>query len=142
VHELVVVDLDPPVAIGVEASKRFADLFDDDARADKTVKGDPWGWHSTSNNLVGFDIIFLLYEVKQWGGQVVSELGEGVTKFTAIYRPRAITVEMLENILPVLDIFPQTRELVETDGSAAVGIEDRHQKFDSVKVERGPISID
>ena len=60
---------------------------------------------------------------------------------------------MSEDALPVLDVFPepgelrrfkqpQTRrfkgirtDLVESNSSAAVGIEYRHQKFDGVKVE-------
>ena len=61
---------------------------------------------------------------------------------------------MFEDTLPVLDVFPESGELrrerewpgkgdfwgvktnfVESDGSAAVGIENRHQEFASVEIE-------
>ena len=40
-HELVVVDLHPAVAIGVESGEGLADLLDDDARAHEAVERDP-----------------------------------------------------------------------------------------------------
>ena len=41
VHELVVVDLHPAVAVGVEPLERLADLLDDHARAHEAVERDP-----------------------------------------------------------------------------------------------------
>lgn len=124
VHELIIIDLDPPITVGVETAERFAKLFDDDAGADKSIERDAGGRSSTGNSLVGLSIIFLLYEVKQRGRQVVSKLSESVAKFCTVNSSGTITVEMSEDVLPVLDILPQTRELVETDRSATVCIED------------------
>ena len=42
-HELLVVDLHPAVAVGVELLERLGDLLDHDARAHKAVKRDPAG---------------------------------------------------------------------------------------------------
>jgi len=49
---------------------------------------------------------------------------------------------MAEHALPVLDVFPQTRKLVEGNGPAPVRIKDRHQELDGVQVEWTPIAID
>ena len=40
VHELVVVDLHPSVAVGVELLERLRERLDDDARAHEAVEGD------------------------------------------------------------------------------------------------------
>lgn len=75
-------------------------------------------------------------------------------KFCTVDRTGLIPVEVLEDTLPVLDVFPESRELrrkcersgkgdflgvrtnfVESDGSAAVGIENGHQEFASVEIE-------
>ena len=42
-HELVVVDLHPSVAVGVELLERLRERLDDDARAHEAIKGDS-GW--------------------------------------------------------------------------------------------------
>ena len=41
VHELLVVDLHPSVAVRVELLERLRDLLDDDARAHEAVERDP-----------------------------------------------------------------------------------------------------
>lgn len=72
----------------------------------------------------------------------------------AVDRTGPIAVEVLEDILPILDVLPEPRELrrrgkrpqkkwfervrtnfIEPDGSAAVDIENRHQELDSVKIK-------
>ena len=45
-HELVVIDLNPPITIGVEPSERLAELFDNDTSADEAVECNA-GWGST-----------------------------------------------------------------------------------------------
>ena len=48
VHELVVVDLHPAVAVRVELLERLGDLLDDDARAHEAVEGDAWRGRAVS----------------------------------------------------------------------------------------------
>jgi len=38
VHELVVIDLNPPITIGIEPSERLAELLDNDTSADEAVE--------------------------------------------------------------------------------------------------------
>ena len=54
--------------------------------------------------------------------QVVSELLECLLKLLSVYRARVVSVEVLEDALPVLDVLPQARELVEADRPAPVSV--------------------
>jgi hypothetical protein len=75
-------------------------------------------------------------------------------KFCAIDRTGLVSIEVPEDVLPVLDILPESRELqvrckkpektrferigtdfVESDGSTAVGIKYRHQEPNGVEIE-------
>ena len=47
-HELVVVDLNPSIPVGVEPLEGLRQSLDHDARANEAVEGDSWGrgtWH-------------------------------------------------------------------------------------------------
>lgn len=44
-------------------------------------------------------------------GEVVPELREGVTEFVAVDGAGAVAVKVLEDVLPVFDVLPQTGEL-------------------------------
>ena len=37
-HKLIIIDLDPPIAVRVELGKRLAELLDDDTRAYEAVE--------------------------------------------------------------------------------------------------------
>ena len=54
VHELVVVDLDPSIAVGIELPKALAKLLNNNASADKSVKGDTRRRGTTCGRLVRF----------------------------------------------------------------------------------------
>ena len=55
-HKLIIINLNPSIPIGIESPERLAELLDDNARADETVKRDT-GWRSTTGgSLIGFDI--------------------------------------------------------------------------------------
>ncbi len=62
--------------------------------------------------------IFLLHKVEQRRGEVVPELSERVAQLVTVDRSRAVSVEVLEYVLPVFDVLPQTRELQQMDMSA------------------------
>jgi len=53
-HELIIINLDVPSALGIESRKRLAELLDDDARADETVERDSRLWSTHGGSLVGF----------------------------------------------------------------------------------------
>ena len=55
--------------------------------------------------------VFLLDELEELRGQVISELSEGGLKLRAVDRTGVILVEVLEDTLPILDVFPESREL-------------------------------
>jgi len=73
--------------------------------------------------------------------QIEPELSQGLVKLSSVDRPAAVRVKMTENPLPILDVFPESRELVEGNRSATIGIEDGHEQFDGVEIERRPISV-
>lgn len=47
-HKLIVVYLDPSIAISVESTECLAQLLDCDTSTDETVEGDSGGRHTTS----------------------------------------------------------------------------------------------
>jgi hypothetical protein len=47
--------------------------------------------------------IFLLHELEQGRGEVVPELAERVAELAAVDASRAVAVEVLEDVLPVLE---------------------------------------
>lgn len=55
-HELIVVDLDPAIAIGIKPTKGLAELFDDDARTHEAIERDSGGGDATASGLVGFNV--------------------------------------------------------------------------------------
>jgi hypothetical protein len=86
--------------------------------------------------------VFPLDELEELRRQVISELFEGGLQLCAVDRTRMVLVEVFVDVLPVLDVFPESSEFVEPNSSAAVGIEYRHQEFDGVEIEGTPVSID
>ena len=55
--------------------------------------------------------VFPLDKVKELRGQVISKLFEGCLKLCAVDRTGVVPVEVFEDTLPVLDVFPEPREL-------------------------------
>ena len=55
-HELIIVDLDPPIPIRIELPKRFAQLLDNNASADESVERDSRCGSTTDSGLVSFSI--------------------------------------------------------------------------------------
>ncbi len=51
---MIIVDLDPAVAVCIEAPERLAQLLDDDARADEAVERNAWRGRVASSGLCGF----------------------------------------------------------------------------------------
>ncbi len=121
-----------PSRFCIEAPERLAQLLDDDARADEAVERNAWRGRVASSGLCGFRncpargqllsvvvfmqqrdrrTIFLLHKVEQRRGEVVPELPERVAQLVTVDRSRAVSVEVLEYVLPVFDVLPQTREL-------------------------------
>ena len=64
--------------------------------------------------------IFPLNEANELRRKIVAELSESIMQLSAIDRPRAVLVKVLEDTLPVLDILEDARELVES-GLRTVG---------------------
>jgi hypothetical protein len=54
VHELVVVDLDPSIAVGIELPKALAELLNNNASTDKSVERDPRRRSTPRGSLVRF----------------------------------------------------------------------------------------
>ena len=55
-QELLIVDLNPAISVGIMASKRFGKLPDDDASTDEAIKGDSRRRHARSDRDRGFDV--------------------------------------------------------------------------------------
>ena len=55
--------------------------------------------------------VFLLHEIEELRGQIISELLEGGLEFRPVDRTGSIFIKVLEDTLPVLDVFPEPREL-------------------------------
>jgi len=56
VHKLVVIYLNPSIAVSVKASKGFAELLDDNASPNEPVEGDSRYDCASSTSLIGFDV--------------------------------------------------------------------------------------
>ena len=63
-----------------------------------------------------------LDEVEEGWREVVPELVQGLLEFLPVDRARAVPVEVPVHVLPVLDVLPQPRELVEPDRPAPVRV--------------------
>ena len=59
----------------------------------------------------GARTIFPLEEVQQRGREVVPELRQGLLQLVPVDGPRAVAVEVAEDILPVFDVLPEAGEL-------------------------------
>ena len=55
--------------------------------------------------------VLLLEKGEERGREVVPKLPQGVGELVPVDGPRSITVEVLEGLLPVHDVFPETLEL-------------------------------
>lgn len=153
-HELVVVDLDPTIPVGINLLERLGQLLDDDTSPDESIEGDsglgPSRWSTTVSRDTGRGgtsrgfkhIVFSLDELEELRGQIVSELLQSSLELCTVDRTRTVPVKVLEDILPVLDVLPESSKLIESDGPAAVGVKDGHQELDSIEIEWTPISID
>jgi len=136
-HERLVVHLYPSRAVCIQPLERLGKLLDDHAASHESVKRD-------AQFLIRSNVgsILSLDKLDQLRGQVEPELGESLRELLAVDGPAPIAIEMPEHPLPVLDVLPETGELVESDRSAPIRVEDRHEELDGVEVERRPISID
>jgi hypothetical protein len=56
--------------------------------------------------------IFALEQVEEIRREVVAELGQGLAQLALVDRAGVVAVEMAEDVLPVLDVFPEACELV------------------------------
>ena len=54
--------------------------------------------------------------------EVVSKLVEGLPELIGVDGARVVAVEVAVDVLPVLDVLPQSRELVEADRPAAIRV--------------------
>ena len=63
-----------------------------------------------------------LNETQELRREVVAKLAEGLVELLSIDRARVVPVEVTIYVLPVLDVLPQPRKLVEPDRSAPVRV--------------------
>ena len=63
-----------------------------------------------------------LNETQELRREVVAELAEGLVELLSIDRARIVPVEVTVYVLPVLDVLPESRELVETNRPTAIGV--------------------
>ena len=49
---------------------------------------------------------------------------------------------MSEDALPILNVLPKSRKLVEADLSAAVDVEHAHEHLDGIQVKGSPVAVD
>jgi len=136
-HESIVVHLDPSGPVGVEPLERFGELLDDDAASDESVKRDP-GCSAMCRD----GGILALDELEQLRGEVEPELAQGRAELSSVDGAAAIAVKVPEDALPVLDVLPQTGELVERDRPAAIRVEYGHEELDGVEIEGRPVAVD
>ena len=66
--------------------------------------------------------VLRFYEVQELWREVVSKLVEGLPELVGVDGARVVAVEVAINVLPVLDVFPQSRELVEADRPATIRV--------------------
>lgn len=106
--------VDPSVLICIEASKRLRQTLQLDAQLNEVVKED-----DTSSLFV------ILLQKQSYGGvrQSVSKSRECLLELVEVDVARAIAIEPSEAILPIRDVLPQSRKLVETDSSCVIPIE-------------------
>jgi len=137
--------------VGIQPLEGLSQLLNHDTSPDESIKGDAnfltriglsatdtesrWsrgrGHHWSSFK----HIIFLLDKTEELGGQIVSELFEGILELHTIDRTGAIFVEVDVDSFPLLDVFPESGKFIESDSSAAIGIEYGHQELASVNIK-------
>ena len=55
-------------------------------------------------------------------GEVIAELAERLVQLVGVDRTGTVAVKVAVDVLPVLDVLPQARELVEADRPAPVSV--------------------
>jgi len=130
----------PTIAVAVESGERLGYLLHNDARAHEAVERDarlnPW-----VGTGLWYRCVFALQEIEQLRGKPVTKLVQSILELGTIDTAGSIAVEVVEDALPILYVLPQAGKLVETDLTAPISVEDVHEKFDSVEIKGGPISI-
>ena len=63
-----------------------------------------------------------LNETQELRREVVAKLAEGLMELLSIDRARVVPVEVTIYVLPVLDVLPQSCELVEADRPATIRV--------------------
>lgn len=125
-HELLVVERDPSVAIRVRSKagrhsqkstpgchccdsplERFGERLDYHACPHEAVECDT-RWRPKSAYRAG--CVLLLDERKQRRREIVPEAAERLCEFRALDRPGLVAVKVPEDALPICDIFPQAGE--------------------------------
>jgi len=128
-HELIIADLNPPIAVRIEFLECLAELLDNDTCTYEAVEGNTGD--SGTGNMRGCGV-FLLDEVNHLRGEIETELLESLLKFLAVDGTRSITIKVPEDILPILNVLPEAGKLVEGDCSTAIGVKDCHKQLDSI----------
>ena len=119
-HKLIIVDLNPPIAVGIETFERLGDLLDDDTRPHEPVERDtrerPRRVRHGRRVLALDELDEARRETIPGGSErsVASraeeerctmhapKLSERIPEFTRVDRPRMIPIEMSKEVLPVL----------------------------------------
>lgn len=140
-HKGFVVHLDPTAALGIMLSESLGQRLHNDTGAHESIKSDRRRWPCTAMFGHWAGCVLQDEQPDQTRGKVVAELAERPGHLILVDRSRPISIEVVENALPVLDVFPEARELVEAYGTISICIEDRHKELDGVNVERSPIAI-
>jgi len=115
VDNRIIIDLNPPITVGIKSAERFRQRLDHDTGADKAVECDTWR-RATGRRGRGFAIIFALDEVEELGVEGVPELGHSLGEFYSVDGAGVVSVKVFKDTLPILNITPETRKLAEANG--------------------------
>jgi len=137
----IIIDLNPPITVGIKSAERFRQRLDHNTGADKAVECDTWR-RATGRRGRGFTIIFALDELEELGVKGVPELGHGLREFHSVNGAGVVSIKVFEDTLPILDITPETRKLVEANGARTISVEDAHEHLDGIKVKWCPVAVD
>lgn len=81
-------------------------------------------------------------ELAELGAQVVAHLGQSLLQLCVADGARAVSVELLEEVLPLLDELPQGREAVDVDAACLGLIKHVYHHEAGLVIECGPVGVD
>lgn len=131
-QELLIVDFDVSITVGVLLAKRSSQRLENHAQLDEIVEVDTT--HVGAVKLSHEQIVEALRKT-------IAELSEGIHELSSVNVPGIVSIVAAESLTPVIDVVPKRLEFRKTDSPVVVRVEHRDHHPASFWVKCTPSAI-